>query len=303
MRHYYLILLIIPVLAKAQQLPNHYGLDANAFAWNPALAGKFDYRSLGASFNQPWSGFEDAPKNIQVFGESPILERSLSVGIALEGEQATTYERINGTAAVNYKFRFGYQGRRQLAIGIAVRYERMNIAIDNPTVNDLDDPLLGLNRNAYRNLYAGGGLFFSTQKDYFRRSFFFAGIAAFPAISTGEGGYAPAIHASAQAGAHFKLSGKKWFFEPVLWADYSETLQIYPQLSLKVERDRYYWARLHATTNSIALNLGAMIILNETMEIRLGATARAWYGAIQAYNQVGMDGEVVLRQQMRDRYY
>jgi type IX secretion system PorP/SprF family membrane protein len=299
-------LCLLSIVSYGQQLPLHYGLDGNAFMWNPALAGKFDYRSVGIAYNQPWSGFEGAPENLQVFGETPVFDRKSSIGTGIEGEQSNTYNRVSLTTAFNYKLRFGYRGRRQLAIGLAIRYERMDVFIRNPLVNNHDDPLIGLNQNVYNQLNAGLGLFFASERKYFERSLFFAGAALYPAIPGGLNNekptYLPAIHGNTQAGANIKLN-REWFFEPILWVDFNEAFQVYPQLSLKIERDQSFWVRLHATTNSGALNLGYMVFFNRTTELRIGVSARFWYGAIRDYNGLGSDGDIVLRNQLEDSLY
>jgi type IX secretion system PorP/SprF family membrane protein len=310
MNKYFLSLVsfcLLSIASYTQQLPAHYGLDANAFVWNPALAGKFDYRSLGIAYHQPWTGFEDAPKNFQVFGESPIFDRKVSIGVGIEGEQSNTYDRISLTTAFNYKFRMGARGRRQLALGLAIRYERMDININDPVVNDTGDPLLGLNRNVYSQLNAGLGAFFASERKYYKLSSFFCGLSLYPVIPgrmyENRPPYLPVIHGSIQAGGNLKFNGAKWFFEPVLWVDFNEAFQLYPQLSLKMERDRYGWLRLHSTTNSLAINAGGMLIINENTELRIGLTARFWYAAIRNVNGLGGDIDFVLRERLEDTYY
>jgi type IX secretion system PorP/SprF family membrane protein len=291
----------------AQQLPNHYGIDANAFVWNPALAGRFNYRSFGVSYNQPWSGFEGAPKQLQAFAESPIKPFRLSAGLSVGREFSNTYDRTDVTLATNYKLRFGYRDKMHLAIGLSIRWEQMQLSIDNPVVNDPDDPLIGLTRDIYSRFNSGVGLFFATNDDYYKETIYFAGLAAFPVIPGGLGSevqlYRPAIHGSAMAGASIKLNNSDWFVEPVLWVDYSQPAQLYPQAYVKLERDMYYWVRLHLTTNSAALGAGYMLQIGEFMDVRIGATYRYWFGSISQVNQGGMDGDVILKEQLPIQYY
>ena len=170
MRHWLILVLffgLAPGAGNAQQLPYHYGIDANAFAWNPALAGRFDFRSVGVSYNQPWTGFEDAPKLAQAFAESPIVPLRMSAGLAVGQEFSNTYNRTDVTAAANYKLRFGYRGKMQLTIGLSVRWEQLQLAIGNPTVYDPDDPLIGTAREVYSHFNAGAGLFFATNDEYY----------------------------------------------------------------------------------------------------------------------------------------
>jgi len=289
-----------------QQLPNHYGIDANAFVWNPALAGRFNYRTLGGSYNQPWSGFEGSPQHIQVFGEAPIKPLRLSAGLAVGREFSNTYDRTEVTAATNYKLRFGFRDKMHLAIGISVRWEQLRLSIDNPIVNHTNDPLIGLTRDIYNRFNAGVGLFFATDDDYFKETIYFAGLSVFPAIPGGVGadtqGYRPAIHGSAMAGGSIKLKGSNWFVEPVLWLDFSEPRQLYPQLYVKLERDRYYWARLHASLQSTGIGIGYMISAGESLDLRIGATYRYWFGPINNVNQGGIDGEIILKEQLPSWY-
>lgn len=291
---------------NAQQLPSHYGIDANAFAWNPALAGRFNYWSAGASYNQPWSEFENAPRQIQVFGESPIKPLRISAGLAVGREASNSYDRTDITAAANYKLRFGYRGRRQLAIGFSIRWEQMQLSIDNPVVNDPRDPLIGSTRQLYSRFNAGIGLFFASDDDYYEDDIYFAGLAVYPAIPGGLGNelqrYRPEIHGSVIAGGRFNLHANNWFFEPVLWLDYSAPQQIYPQLYLKMERQRYYWARLNVTTNSAGLGVGYVVLLGQYIDLHIGATCRVWFGSIGTVNRPGIDAEMILREELSGRY-
>ncbi|MCR9100289.1 MAG: type IX secretion system membrane protein PorP/SprF [bacterium] len=297
-------LLLFSLNVGAQQLPYHYGIDANAFAWNPALAGRFNFRSAGGSYNQPWSEFEDAPLNIQVFAESPIKPLRMSAGLAVGRELSNTYDRTDVTAAMNYKLRFGHRGKRQIAIGISFRWEQLQLSIDNPIVNDPGDPLIGSARQVYSRMNAGAGLFFASDDDYYDETIYFAGLAVYPAIPGGLGNdlqrYRPEVHGSFMAGGSFKMQGD-WFLEPVLWVDYSVPQQFYPQFYLKLERDRYYWARLHITSNSAGIGIGYMINFGQFLDFRIGITSRAWFGSIGAVNRPGLDGELILREQLPGR--
>lgn len=303
----FLLLGLAIVKSNAQQLPYHYGIDANAFAWNPALAGRFNYRSVGMSYNQPWTGFEDAPRLAQAFAESPIVPLRMSAGLSVGQEFSNTYNRTDVTAAANYKLRLGYRGKMQLTIGLSIRWEQLQLSIGNPTVNDPDDPLIGTAREVYSRFNAGAGLFFATNDEYYEETIYFAGLAAYPAIPGGLGaevqGYRPAIHGSFMAGGSIKTGGGDWFVEPVLWVDYSAPRQLYPQAYFKLERDRYYWVRLHLSTNSAGLGVGYMWRVGKFLDARFGITGRYWFGSIGNVNTPGMDGEMILREQLPGRDY
>lgn len=280
----------------------HYGLDGNAFAWNPAMAGKYDYLSVGAAFHQPWSGFEGGPIHLGAFFEFPITANRVGGGFAVIAEEAGAGRSLTITSAFNYKLRFGYRGRRQLSIGLAARYSRLDISLPGAIVNAPDDPLIGLSRNVYKNINAGVGIFFTNDYDYFARNLFFAGLAANPVIPYApEGNIHPVIHASAIVGASLKFDDDSWFFEPVLWVDYGFENLFYPQLSLKVERDLYYWLRLQVSSNSIAPGFGYMVNINDNTQVRISISGRFFFGRLSAYVQRGMDGAVVYRS--RPGYY
>ncbi|MCO6490489.1 MAG: type IX secretion system membrane protein PorP/SprF [Phaeodactylibacter sp.] len=292
------LFLLFAHAGKTQQLAYHYGLDGNAFAWNPAMAGKYDYLSVGAAFHQPWSGFEGAPAQLNAFFEFPITLKKMGGGFAVTAEEIGASRTLAMVLAYNYRLRFGYRGRRQLSLGLAARYSRLDVRLPKAVVNAPDDPLIGLSRNAYKTINLGVGLFFSSSQEYFSENLFFAGIAAIPAIPYApEGKISPAVHASAMAGASLKFDDDSWFFEPVVWVDYSVENLFYPQMSLKVERDLYYWLRLQIASNSIAPGFGYMVNLNDNTQIRISVSGRFFFGRLGAYVQRGMDGAVAYRSQ------
>lgn len=292
------IMLLFGFAGKAQQQAYHYGLDGNAFAWNPAMAGKYDYLSVGAAFHQSWSGFEGAPAQLSAFFEFPITLNKAGGGFAVTAEEIGASRMLAMTAAFNYKLRFGHRGRRQLSVGLAARYSRLDVRLPKAIVNAPDDPLIGLSRNAYKDFNVGVGLFFTNDYNYFTRNLLFAGLAVNPAIPYApEGKISPVIHASLLAGASLKFDNDSWFFEPVLWMDYSFENLFYPQLSLKLERDLYYWLRLQVAPNSIAPGFGYMIRLGGNTQIRVSVSGRFFFGRLSAYVRRGMDGAVVYRSQ------
>ena len=300
-------LLFLSSSIHGQQYSYHYGIEGNAFAWNPAMAGKFNTQKFGAIYHQPWTGFEGSPQHLNAFFESPIFREQLSVGAILIGDKTNSIQGFESGIAVSYKLRFGYRSRNQLILGIGFRYQNLRAKLDDPTVNNPADPLIALTDQVYNRMNASAGLFFSTHYKESHRPLIYFGLAMHPGIRGQwlgqESGYSPVIHASATLGGKFDLAGEGWYVEPAAWLDYAEPNLVFPQLDIKLERERYYWMRLHSNLNSVALHIGYIIPLGDFADLRISAAGRLLFGKIASYTGLGMDGSIIYETPLPDWTY
>ena len=71
-----ILIMFLPLAARAQQMPLYSQYVMNAYMINPAITGSDGYTSFNLTARQQWLGLKDAPATRSVSGQTRLLKRS-----------------------------------------------------------------------------------------------------------------------------------------------------------------------------------------------------------------------------------
>lgn len=155
-----ILILFFPLAAIAQQMPLYSQYVMNSYMINPAVTGSDGYTSFSVTARQQWLGFEDAPANYSVSGQTRLLKRSYVIkrrGVNKASMKPSTQGRV-GLGGYIYNDRNGavertglqgsyayhiFMKETQLSFGISAGVFQFRVNEDELTLLDEGDPLSG----------------------------------------------------------------------------------------------------------------------------------------------------------------
>lgn len=164
MKRLVLVLLIVPVLSQAQDIPLFSQKLTNSLMYNPAIAGH-TFGSATASYRQNYK-VEGAPENYYLSLHTPIAKHKAGVGVSVFQEDVTFIRNLYVSAAFAYHIRFDRY--TSLSMGVSGEYNTLRTNGQGPIGNS-EDPeyaLLdaGINKSDfsfglhYQNRYMKAGI-------------------------------------------------------------------------------------------------------------------------------------------------
>jgi len=137
----------------------------NLYAINPAYAGERNAISTNLSYRAQWVGFDGAPTTASFTAHSPILNKSLAVGLWFQNDQLGAREHAALRATVSYKLRFNEGRRLSFALNVGGLNHRYNWGeLEYP---DGSDPVaFETEQNVWRPAFDFGAMYL-TSKSYF----------------------------------------------------------------------------------------------------------------------------------------
>jgi type IX secretion system PorP/SprF family membrane protein len=178
-----ILILLLPAVARGQQLPLYSQYMMNSFLLNPAVAGTDGLTSLNLTAREQWLGFENAPRTVAVSAQSRLLKSSpISRGHSLRN-RPTRMSRSGNVGLGGYIFndrngiidRTGFQGsysyhiwmnRNQLSFGISLTAFQLRLDERNSLIRDDNDQLLNGRRNSLFVPDVNMGVYFSNPNFY-----------------------------------------------------------------------------------------------------------------------------------------
>jgi type IX secretion system PorP/SprF family membrane protein len=155
-----MLLLLLPGVVKAQQLPIYSQYMLNGFMINPAMAGYDGYTSFNVTARQQWLGFKEAPQtysaswNSRLFRQSykivnnPFRNKNMVIPSTKGrvGLGAYVINDLNANVArTGLSFTYAYHiilNNQQLSFGLAVKAFQYRIYTEQLTFGEEGDPVL-----------------------------------------------------------------------------------------------------------------------------------------------------------------
>lgn len=279
MRILIILLLTLPFLLAAQQIPHTMAFRSTMAAWNPAMTAPWSYLETQAVYHQQWLGFAGAPISMMADVQVPLLAQNMSIGAQLLQDEVGPFRQTSISLSYAYQIQLDY-GQR-LAIGIMANGSRFGFNATDLNADDPTDILLGSMEGNEQNFNFGLGLFYtSTDPDDYDEPYFFAGLAA-QQLVPGElrftevnelANLGRSIHAFGVLGYH--LEQRFSFLEPSVQILYAANNLVHVQIGLEYEQYDAFWAGLSLDSSfRTGLQLGYIVPDVGDGSLRIGTMA------------------------------
>ncbi len=289
----------------AQQLAERSTYDANAFVWNPALTGIYDYWELSATYKQQWAAFDDAPRTIMASFQYPFTDKNMSLGLFMMHDKThpLLFNSIGFT--YNYQFKLNLFDEDYLSIGLLGTYGEYRLDFNNIIVSDSNDPLTPLDGTSKISPNAGAGFFYTTNKDKFDSNTFYLGMGIQQLFSTNlkfdgsdqEINFMRAPHANLMLGATILVNADT-YIEPSAWVNYASENLFDINVGIRLEQEDRFWA---AANVNVAQNFslqGGLILTDgffEDGQMRIGGMATYNVGPLGSSLGLGYEFYIAYR--------
>jgi type IX secretion system PorP/SprF family membrane protein len=100
------LLLITPMLSRAQQYPVFSQYYFNELVINPAYAGAHVQLSMTAMYRNQWVNFPGAPRTISFSGHTALYKNKMGVGMLINNDEIGSYRNQNLYGYYSYKIHF-----------------------------------------------------------------------------------------------------------------------------------------------------------------------------------------------------
>jgi type IX secretion system PorP/SprF family membrane protein len=196
----YSLMLLLGLIASAQQEPQYTQYMYNPSVINPAYAGSLGYGSLFSLYRTQWIGLEGAPKTLNLSYHQPLENTNLGVGGNIVHDEIGPSTTTNFSVDVSYTINFENESR--LAFGIKAGGELLNIDYTKLNHYNPSDVSFRNNINSQFSPNIGAGLFYYNANSYL-------GLSVPMLLQTKR--YDEFAYSDANRRQHFYLMGGKVF--------------------------------------------------------------------------------------------
>ncbi len=133
----FLLAVIMPLAARAQQIPNFSLYNMNHYLVNPAASGLTDRVPLSASFRKMWAGLDDSPTVEYVSGDMAVA-KDMGVGARLFNYTAGPLRKTGLEGSYSYHIALG-NGDTKLSFGLSLLLYQFYLNKSDLKVEDMDD--------------------------------------------------------------------------------------------------------------------------------------------------------------------
>jgi len=165
MKKYIFLLLMIPMMASAQQDPQFTHYMYNTIYVNPAYAGSRDALTVGLLHRNQWIGLDGAPTSQTFYLHTPLRNKSLNVGFSAVNDRIgpITQTMFYG----DFAYRFNLTENIRWSFGLKGGVKLFQPRITNLNTTQPDDPNIagnGLENSVLPNI--GFGTYLNSDKWY-----------------------------------------------------------------------------------------------------------------------------------------
>jgi type IX secretion system PorP/SprF family membrane protein len=120
------IVLLLPLLARAQNALDFRQVYANPFLFNPAYAGYSGFTEIGVAYRQQWVDFEDSPRSSGFTLSTPITQRA-AIGFTLFTQNSVSMTTSVFQTAVAYAVPFNKHSSLRFALSGGAGIDRLDL--------------------------------------------------------------------------------------------------------------------------------------------------------------------------------
>ncbi len=236
-----------------QQIGQYANFDMNKFYYNPAYAGSTELTVLNAAFRNQWTGFKDAPTNINMNISGSLKNQGkYGWGVGFMNQNSGLMNSMG--FHINYAHHFRLKNDLKLAFGIQPGFLQYRLRLYDAVVSDQGDPVFN------ENVYNAGAIDVNMGFNLYNKKFFVMG-AVQRLISTEvkftEFNNNLAIHMNLIAGYNIDLKEKKWLIQPMVMLQYTAHVPVQYAVMVKSTYNNKLWfSASYRSNDAIGLTLG-----------------------------------------------
>ena len=162
-----LVLVVIVVIqVKAQQLPQYSNYMINNFAMNPAVAGSTKYFEGVSTNRYQWVGLTDAPRTYILTAQGPMKSMNVGLGGSVYTDIVGPTRRIG--ASFSYAYHLKLTDKVKLSMGLSAGIVQFTIDGSQIALRDPGDAVLTNGLQSVISPDFGAGLYaYSTDKKWY----------------------------------------------------------------------------------------------------------------------------------------
>ncbi len=240
MRTTYLLFVLLTGLwstSYGQQIGQFSNFDMNKFYYNPAYAGSTELTVLNASFRNQWTGFKDAPRNINVNVSGSLRNQGkYGWGVGFMNQQSG----LMNTSGfhLNYAQHFTLKKELKLAFGIQPGFLQYRVRLYDAILADQGDQTLT------GNVYSANAIDVNLGFNLYNKKFFVMGSAQ-RLLSTDikftSYNQNLAFYFNGIAGYNWLIEKKKLLIQPMIMVQYTSPVPLQYAAMLKFMYDDKLW--------------------------------------------------------------
>jgi len=230
-----LALLVLPLIAKAQQLPQFSQYMYNTISINPAYAGSREILVVNVLHRNQWLGINGAPVTQTLSAHSSIPGTNFGAGLSVINDKLGYEKTVHLFADLSYKIKLDLYEEYQITFGLKIGTSKYDI--DDALFNDpdyLSDPFLNqLDYKWHPNFGAGV---------YFRGKSFYLGLSS------------PKLLTNNNISTYVSLDRVSYFFNGGYLVDINKNFKFKPAFLIK-----------YTEGAPVSFDLSAMFFINEKL--------------------------------------
>lgn len=152
-----LLIIVAPLMLRAQMQPLYSQYLFNPLVINPAYAGVDDALNLTVAARSQWSGLEGAPETFTFSAHMPFPRKRIGVGLVGIGDRIGIHKNLSLRAIAAYHLRVGLETTLSFGIQGSFKNQRADyLSLDGNAAGDPRIPAASFSENHFD---IGAGLF------------------------------------------------------------------------------------------------------------------------------------------------
>lgn len=243
-------------ISYGQQIGQYANFDMNKFYYNPAYAGSTELTVMNAAFRNQWTGFDNAPRNLNLNISGSIKNQGkYGWGVGLMNQNSGL---MNQTGFhLNYAHHFRLKNDLKLAFGIQPGFIQYRVRLYDAVLADQGDQVLT------GNVYNANAIDVNFGFNLYNKKFFL--MAAAQRLLSTDVKFTSynqnlAMHFNGILGYNWSVEKKKLLIQPMVMVQYTSYIPLQYAAMLKFTYDDKLWVSTsYRSSKYVGLTVGVNI--------------------------------------------
>lgn len=160
------IMLLISLVANAQQDAQYSQYMFNGIYINPAYAGYKEQLNLHSFYRNQWTGITGAPKSMSVAVDAIANDGNVGLALQVATDRLGAESSVSAYGNYAYRLRVGNSESSRLSFGVGLGMLQQSLNADRLNARDAGDNLLAVGNEKVLVPDARAGIFYSNDRYY-----------------------------------------------------------------------------------------------------------------------------------------